>query len=152
MHIAKSRITYRLLTMALDNEIRDNFSFCLTTVSIMNVKFIRKKKLLPFILIEWWNQAPRWAPFGCQEPHMTETVLLSFNGERPRMLSKHPAIWGTVSFDREQSCPKFQKSPSWATLVQLVELQQNTIRWIPTLHQEPSKRTKTKAQITFICI
>lgn len=87
MHIGKSRITYRLLTMALDNEIRDNFSFCLTIVSIMNVKFIRKKKLLPFILIEWWNQAPRWAPFGCQEPHMTETVLLSLNGERPRMLS-----------------------------------------------------------------
>ena len=122
--MGKSRITYSLLTMALDNEIRDNFSFCLTIVSIMNVRFIRKKKLLPFILIEWCNQAPRWAPFGCQEPHMTERVLLSFNGERPRMLSILQSEG--QSHLTENSPVLNSKRPNWATLVQLVELQQNT--------------------------
>ena len=44
IHMRKPRIIYRLLLiMSMNNEI-DNFSFCLTTVSIMNVKFIKREK------------------------------------------------------------------------------------------------------------
>lgn len=114
IHMRKPRIIYRLLlTMSMNNEI-GNFSFCLTTVSIMNVKFIKRKKLLPFILTGWCNQSPKWAPFGCQEIHIW--VLLSLTGGETRKV-KYSGIWGTVSFDREQSHPEFPKRPYWATLV-----------------------------------
>lgn len=74
IHMRKPRIIYRLLLiMSMNNEI-DNFSFCLTTVSIMNVKFIKREKLLPFILTGLCNQSPKWAPFGCQELHMSVTI------------------------------------------------------------------------------
>lgn len=74
----KPRITYRLLLiMSMNNEI-DNFSFCLTTVSIMNVKFIKRKKLLPFLLTGRCNQSPERAPFGCQE--LQESVTITYWG------------------------------------------------------------------------
>lgn len=71
--------------MALDNEI--DFVFLLLIVSIMNIIFIRWKKLFPFILIWWWNQLLQWVLFGCHKPHMIVNVLLPFNGQRPGMLS-----------------------------------------------------------------
>lgn len=34
-----------------------------------------------------WNQLRRQVPFGCHESHVTEKVLLSFNGQGPGMVS-----------------------------------------------------------------
>lgn len=74
-----------LLTRALDNETR--YFLFLLIHSLYNEHHIYKEQTAPFILRWQWNQLPRWVPFGCQESHVTEKVIPSFNGQRPGTVS-----------------------------------------------------------------